>query len=196
MWCFHSYLLVFYLTPFRLDSLAAGSLLALLMARPSAVRFATRWSGTAAAALTLALLAVLPLGFLRRNAPGALVNAIGYSWMAAIACCVVAYLVLRRGSMLERLASRQAIVTMGILSYGFYLYHPIVIWMVDSLLDRVHVYHWKVFALLTFSLSVACSWLSLRFFELPIQAWVRSQISEHRTLGGATVFVPTAALVE
>jgi peptidoglycan/LPS O-acetylase OafA/YrhL len=112
---FHSYGPIYLLTPFRLDSLVAGSLLALLTDAPW-----QRWCGWAALALSPFLILCTTTA---RDANSVAYNALAYSFFAVIYFCLVAWvLALRSGVVYEFLSSRP-MTYLGRISYGVYLFH-------------------------------------------------------------------------
>jgi peptidoglycan/LPS O-acetylase OafA/YrhL len=62
-------------------------------------------------------------------------------------------------------------VQLGVISYGFYLYHPIVIGLFHEWGARNHVSHLARFTPIYLALSLAASWISYKFYEKPIIDW-------------------------
>jgi len=118
---------IFLLTPFRIDGLAAGSALALLVEGDRRPRALAHWSwvGSAAAA-TLFLTAELADKTFRRTTDSLLFNSIGYSLVVAASFFLLAHLVLNPRSRMARCLSVRPIVFIGTISYGFYLYQEAV----------------------------------------------------------------------
>ncbi|WP_263367257.1 acyltransferase family protein [Edaphobacter bradus] len=116
---FDSWAYIYYLTPFRLDSLAAGSLLALLTEAGAAFPW-QRWCGWAVLALSPSFLFCSTTV---RDVNSVTYNALAYSFFAAIYFCLVAWvLMLRRGVVYDILSSRP-VTYLGRISYGVYLFH-------------------------------------------------------------------------
>jgi peptidoglycan/LPS O-acetylase OafA/YrhL len=114
---------IFLLTPFRLDALLAGALLALWLEGQNEVSALKRWSlpGTVSLfALFLGLEAVFP-GF-RRTADSIAFNSLAYSVTAIASALLIAHLVLTPEGWLAKLLSRKPIVYLGTISYGMYLF--------------------------------------------------------------------------
>lgn len=169
---------IFYLTPFRLDSLAAGSLLALLVEDSAASRILARWSGWAAVSLTAVFLFVSYLFYpwFVRSYNTVLYNTTSYSTLAAIYFFVVAWvLFLRQGTLVERVLSWGPVVYVGRISYGIYLFHPFVIATLKRLLHLPYgiageAANRKIFPV-AILISVSVCALLHRFIELPMRGW-------------------------
>lgn len=169
---------IFYLTPFRLDSLAAGSLLALLVEDAAAARTLMRWSGWAAVALTTAFLVVSYLFYpwFVRSYNTVLYNTTSYSTLAAIYFFVVAWvLFLREGGWVERLLSWVPVVYLGRISYGIYLFHPFVNASLKKLLHMSYgiageASNRRIFPAAILITGVVCA-LLYRLVEVPVRAW-------------------------
>ncbi len=114
------------LTPFRLDGLLAGAVLAMAMERPGFRDRVARWSTP----LLLAVAATLVLGYVacgwdNMRRPVALVGypVLAATFVAVVACCVV----LPPTHPFIRAASHPALTTFGRYSYGLYALHIAVI---------------------------------------------------------------------
>ena len=123
-----SRLYIYNLTPFRLDGLAAGSLLALLLADPRAESLLEKYSLSA-------FLACVGLYVMLRLAVGEdfsfaynhyLFNSIGYSLVALSSVCLISHLLSRQEGRLSALFSFGPLVILGRISYGVYLLHVLV----------------------------------------------------------------------
>ncbi len=176
-----TYLPVYYLTPFRLDGLAAGSLLALLLEDPRAKDFLTRWSGKAAAILCIALVVLFTRPSFQREANSWWFNSTGYSLIAASCFFVLAYVYLHENAGLSRFFSLRPIVFIGTISYGLYLFSPIVMVRLDQLSIRWGYPHRHRLSPITLAIAVLVSWLSFRFYEKPIISWGHRKASELKT---------------
>ncbi len=158
---------IYYLTPFRLDGLAAGSLLALLSERKR--EWIERYSGPGflAAVAAFSFLSMVP-GF-NRDANSAWFNSLGYSMLVAISFLAVAHRNQAQSPASGILAWGPA-VYVGSISYGLYLIHPLFLPVAHHILGK----------LASGVISIALAALSFRFVETPILRWGRSLIHPPR----------------
>jgi peptidoglycan/LPS O-acetylase OafA/YrhL len=152
---------VYFLTPSRMDLLAAGGLLAIYRTnveeRPSEFQSYAFYFG-AACALIFCCLTVSVASF-RTSANSILFNSLGYSLSVGFFVALLTYLlVLKRGPLLWVL-TRPAIVFLGTISYMMYLVHQIAIALVPSS---------PSVALLGTILFSALSW---KLIEEPLLGW-------------------------
>ena len=169
---------IFGLTIFRLDSLVAGSLLALLAEDENASRYLARWSGWAALALATIFLAVSHLlsPWFVRMTNTVLYNTTAYSMLAAIYFFVVAWvLFLKEGGLAERLLSSSPMIFIAKISYGLDLFNPFIRAILKKLLHQPfgeagEPGSRKIFPI-AIVLSVSLCTLLYRYVEVPILAW-------------------------
>jgi peptidoglycan/LPS O-acetylase OafA/YrhL len=166
---------IFLLTPFRIDGLAAGAALALLLEDGRCPAMLLRWSGSASF-----LIAALFLGLeffvksFRRTADTELFNGFGYSLVVFAAFFLLSYLVLVPNSMLTKLLSSRILVFVGTISYGFYLFQELVKDVLQSFLgaSASHIFLFLPDLAITATLAT----ISFYFFEKPImrlgKAWL------------------------
>lgn len=168
---------VWFSTPGSMDSLGAGALLALWQKGPETVpgrtgdllrslpsaSFAARgwvpWAG-----LALVWLAQLPPSFNGSSPLTELTRTAGFALLVLHASYGF------RG-VAGRIASHSWILLTGMLSYGLYLYHPIVHVFCGRALEAwAHGAAWAPSAewISAFVLSFVVAWVSFRFFERPI----------------------------
>jgi peptidoglycan/LPS O-acetylase OafA/YrhL len=108
----------YYLTPFRIDSLATGSLLALLTEDEVKIPF-QRWAGWAALFLASTLLILhRSLPYFGRHTNSALFNSIGYSLVSGTCLCVVAWVLALEGGVANTVLSWKPLTYLGRISYG------------------------------------------------------------------------------
>ena len=116
----------YFLTPFRVDEMAFGCLLALLIEDSVAVELLKRWAGCAFVAVTGVYLSAWV--YLRHIYfyPGGhtkLFDSMGY-WLVALAStALIAHLYLTPTGYAARMFSFRPLVWLGRISYGVYLYH-------------------------------------------------------------------------
>jgi peptidoglycan/LPS O-acetylase OafA/YrhL len=177
---------IYYLTPFRLDGLAAGSLLAVSIESPKAAEAWKKWSF---AALPLSLVAFITLSItlsntFNRDANTVLFNSLGYSLMALLSLSFVTYVYLNQDSIVSRLLASRALVFVGTISYGIYLFHPTVLAIAERLAG-VHTFPVDpvmAHKLFWFDLpaTLLIAWVSFRLYEKPITLWGRRKAAELR----------------
>ncbi|MGY1642021.1 acyltransferase family protein [Geodermatophilus sp. SYSU D00703] len=145
-------------TDTRMDFLLFGCLLSCLT-RTVGVRRLARWMGRAFPAA--ALVAVAWLLF---HGPGNdLVWTAGYTVMAVSSAVVVGHVALRPGSRAGRALTLPAMVWLGKISYGFYLWHfPVLAFLRTAHVPPVGL------VVLGLLLTVPVAWASFRFVEAPI----------------------------
>ena len=173
----HPLLMIYLLTPFRLDGLAAGSLLALLDSHGEAQSLLKRHSGALALApiaLYAGLLVWLGPRF-SRYADTVVFNGAGYSLIALAAFFIVAYVLLNENAWVSKALSFRPLVGLGLISYGVYLFHLLAIGIAEKI---AHVKTFPVPAIVLHRLAIfdipcllVVAYLSYRFYELPIMRW-------------------------
>ena len=164
---------IFLLTPFRLDGLAAGALLSLLLEHDRMTNTLRRWSApvcVAAFGLFFGLELWLPV--FRRPADSVAFNSLGYSLVVLGAFCLVSFLMLKPASLLARLLGLAPFVYIGTISYGCYLYQAPIKILLQPLLAASMP--WKAFVLVDAAATVAVASISFYLMEKPILAWGRT----------------------
>lgn len=165
----HDWQFVYFLTPFRLDGLALGSLLALGLESTSDANMIEKWSGLSTAlfvAIWFSLRAVFGHDFTRDH-PTAIYNSACYSLVSLVAFSLIAYLVSHPGSLLSRALTWRPLVFTGAISYGLYLYQVVI----RETLTRT----WRITDRQAFLIDTPIiflmAWLSFHFYEKPIIVW-------------------------
>jgi peptidoglycan/LPS O-acetylase OafA/YrhL len=172
---FHDFLPIYMLTPFQIDGLAAGSLLALLdeSERPRLVL--TRWAGLAVIfmiALYSSLSYLIPSFY--RNDNTRLFNGGGYTLLVFGMAAVLASIYYHPKSLPSRILASPPVFFMGSISYGFYLYHRVMQDISARLIASIFsVPHGRWAQPVGFLLAIGLSWLSFHFYEKPIIRWGR-----------------------
>lgn len=157
----------YFLTPCRVDLLAAGALLALLQESLSPEQF-KRWSGRAPLLGVVCLATFLALAYLledfRTGANHPLYNTLAFSLIVGIALSVVAYLVPRGSGFAGRVLSSRPLVFLGSISYVCYLVHHLV-------LDRLELLGFPALktAVMAYALTVLLATASWYLLERPMQ---------------------------
>ncbi len=145
-------------------------------------------------ALIAATFLVLSLtrGF-HRDANTMLFNSLGY-WLVYLgAGFLIAHVLLRPSSPISRILEWKPAVFLGSISYGFYLFHPVGITLMEKLGIELKFVHYRTLSPLAFVIIAAFSWLSFRYYEQPFIAWgkkiaTRLQISTTKEREGSAVF--------
>lgn len=167
------------LTWLRLDGLALGALLALLI--PTATGAMRSWVNrycTVPAVIGILLGLSIAITDSRRNDRwGA---SIVFTAVGMLTFAVIGYLLAYRGTKWLAWARFRPAVFMGTISYGFYLYHDFVLRGFDATMEHFHVHalnsHTAAFSgivvrgAITLLLTVAISSLSFYLIERPIMA--------------------------
>ena len=178
---FSNFLFIYVWTCFRLDGLALGALLALLLEESGETATLARWSGPVALigiGLVFALSTAFPTHFNRElNTP--FFNAFGYSLVALSCAGILAYVILHPAALLSQILASAPAVWLGTISYGFYLFHQPVRLALSPHFGRTLV-------LLTFVTTTSVSWLSFTFYERPLSRWGHRRANR---LGAKSAFV-------
>lgn len=171
--------LVYFLTPFRLDGISLGCLLALAMESPRAQKALGRFSSSClviAASIFAGLRLLLGLRFSRGNEP--FYNAAAYSLIALLAFLLIANLVTRTRSIAARVLAWRPLVFLGTISYGLYLYQC----MCRDLIMRIPGIPSHDVAWFSAPLTVVTAWLSFTFYEKPLLDWGKRKAGSYRKL--------------
>jgi peptidoglycan/LPS O-acetylase OafA/YrhL len=158
--------------------LAAGSLLAILLEKNQSAEFLTSWSGRVVAVLFVLLAALFTRPYFQREANSWWFNAFGYSLIIAFCFFFLAAVYLNERSIVSRVLSWRPLVFLGIVSYGFYLFHTFVMWGMDRFGVAIGYPYRHRLSPVTFVLSLTVSWLSFRYYEKPITRWGHRKASE------------------
>jgi len=163
---------IFLLTPFRLDGLAAGALLSLLLEHDRLTSALKRWAGPACvAAFGIFFALELWMPRFRRTADSVLFNSVGYTLVVLGSFCLLSFLILRPASAPSKLLSLSPFVFIGTISYGCYLYQaPVKILMHYLLPSSIPS---TMFFVIDAIMTVALAATSFYIMEKPIIAWGR-----------------------
>jgi peptidoglycan/LPS O-acetylase OafA/YrhL len=175
---------IYYLTPFRIDGIALGSLLALLLEREFWREKLTKCSGmgaAAACAVYLGLRVILGHGHFSPFVYSRIFNLVGYSLVALIAFFVIAYAYLLPDAIPTRILRNKLLTTLGAISYGLYVYSWIVLVLIrrsfpslsDSQAGLIHIV-----------VAVPLSAVLFKYCERPITDWGR-HVAAHLAAKGS-----------
>ena len=185
----HNLVAGYVLMPCRMDGLAMGGILAILLRpgvdRPQAshARLALLLSGSAALAIFCAALV---------NHPGATaydpwMRSVGYSAVDFACASLLCWILLSPSAGLTRVLRLRPLVYTGQIAYGLYLLHEPTSWIARRILGGIET-HSALSVPITFAASFIAAGLSWRFFESPFLAWkARLQVREsvHVRLSGS-----------
>lgn len=177
----HSWLPIFALTPFRLDGLAAGSLLALLLEDETTTATIARYSGPVAIVAASIFLASSYSPEFRQRSNTIWFNSVAFTEVSVGAAAWIGFTVTRKNARISRLLSKPALAYVGLISYGIYLYHELVLESVQRILWRIHFDHMRIVFPITASLIGLISVLSFNYYEKPIVAWGHRKAKQLRT---------------
>jgi peptidoglycan/LPS O-acetylase OafA/YrhL len=166
---------IYVLLPTRMDALAAGAFLALVVRGENGISVLGKWPMFLFSACSTILLAIYLKagGWLSYNDP--LVSIIGYTFIAtAFASLIALLLTAEPRSWLCRIFSGRSLVFLGKYSYGLYVLHIPVIWFLESngLQTGLFPRLWGsslpgvlVFCVIGGGLSVLCAMASYHLWE-------------------------------
>jgi peptidoglycan/LPS O-acetylase OafA/YrhL len=166
----------YYLTPFRLDGLACGALLALIDLTGRGKDLLRRWGGWAALVGWTVLTALeLTIPSFTFPSGSLLFNGLAYSLAALASLATIGWVAWNPESLVSRMLALPPVAWIGRISYGMYLYHVMVLIMTRHLFhappppDGAH--STRLLVLIDLPLTVLFSWISFRFLEAPILRW-------------------------
>jgi peptidoglycan/LPS O-acetylase OafA/YrhL len=171
---FHTCWPIYFLTPFQLDGLAAGALLALLLEDSSRSEWVSRWCARVLLPSIAVFLGLSQFSFFQRETNTILFNGLGYSLITLSSVSLIGYVLLRKDALLSRMLSSPIAVFFGTISYGFYLFHGLGLMLTGEIAIFLHsTDHIRRLIPLTLIPITIFSWLSFRFYETPIIRWGR-----------------------
>lgn len=159
---------MYILTPFRLDGLTAGSLLAILLESERWGERLQRWAGPLAAAFLIVFAACSRIPGFWYRADSYSFNIFGYTLIAGAATFGIAWILLRPETPIARALAYPALVFIGLISYSAYLYHVMVVQAVQLAVVRIGFNHMRTVSPITAALTVLLAWVSYRFYEQPL----------------------------
>ena len=164
---------IYFLTPFQLDGLAAGSLLAILLEDAAITERLRAWSGKVALLILVIFAALDRIPTFNVGANSIAFNSLGYSIVSLAAASFILYVLLQPHAIISKTLSVPFLVFLGTVSYGIYLFHVLGIDLIVQIGGRLGILHAQRLAGAALPLIVAFSWLSFKFYEQPIINWGR-----------------------
>jgi len=162
---------IYYLTPFRIDGIALGSLLALLLEQRPWQERLTKWSWAGA---VLASVVYLGLWATRAHfhpmAFDPIFNLTGYSVVVIIGFFVVAYACLRPDEIPTRILRNRLLTKLGVISYGVYVYSWILRALIGHYFTGLSTFYLGLIHILV---SLPVSAVLFKYYEQPITNWGR-----------------------
>lgn len=160
------------LTPFRMDGLALGALVAWSVRQPTAKPFYARLARNWERVLATGAIALATLSLLRPADGSPMLCLAGYGTLAVVFSMTLAVVVGVRPSALNAPLCARPLVHLGRHSYFVYLWHSLIGGGVIAMLGGPHFSLNSLPALGAVVLAVAATWgaavLSWRFFEGPL----------------------------
>jgi peptidoglycan/LPS O-acetylase OafA/YrhL len=167
----HNPNLIYYLTPFRIDGIALGSLLALLLEQSHWRELLGRWSACGAV-----LAAAVYWGLRKYLGPhhffpwghSAVFDGVGYWLVAVAAFFVIAYARLRPDTVATRVLRNPLLVSLGVISYGLYVYSRIFLIVLRARVPTLSRYQSGI---LDIVVAIPTAAVLFKCYERPITAW-------------------------
>jgi peptidoglycan/LPS O-acetylase OafA/YrhL len=160
---------LYFLTPFRMDEIALGCLLALLLEETFWENWLRKWAGAGFVLVVGAYLMVWAfLGHLHTVGNGALFNLIAFSLVAFAGFFAVAYARLGPDTAPNRFLQNRLLVKLGRISYGVYVYSFIILQLFTRYVPSLST---SQAGLIHIIVSVVFSAISFRYYEWPITSW-------------------------
>ena len=164
---------IYLLTPFRIDGIAMGSMLALLLEDQYWQERLRKWSGVTVvvvSAMYLTLWIILGHSHFYPQAYNPVFNSVGYLLVALVAFFAIAYAFLRPEALSTRMLRIRPLAGLGVISYGLYVYS----WILLVLIRRIDPsLSWRQAGLIHVAIAIPLSAVLFRFYERPITAWGR-----------------------
>lgn len=156
---------IYYLTPFRMDTLAWGAAIAIFEREdPACIRSRHRLASVCAIAAGIVLCALSPLhSFHRTTGNGIFFNILGFSLIGLVFAGTVFHALGSQEGFAHAILTLRPLRYMGQISYTFYLYHFGVLMLIRQ------YFHSTIFcSALNFGITGAIAAVSWAFYESPI----------------------------
>jgi peptidoglycan/LPS O-acetylase OafA/YrhL len=158
----HAFHMVYVGTPFRLDGLAAGALIAILSRHPKALASMRRWSGAIFAAGIAASIPLIRITGVETQTSALLFTCLAAGFAGMVAACAT-------GASWTRALRSGALGAVGRISFGLYVLQFPVFKAVEVACSRMHrtLPNWEL-VLLKIALLFAAAAISWRRLEEPL----------------------------
>jgi peptidoglycan/LPS O-acetylase OafA/YrhL len=169
--------LIYFLTPFRLDGLSLGALLALLLESQHMQNLLKRtsfWACISCASIFILLKHEMGSAF----APGSalLFNTLAYSLISLTAFFLISHLLTQPSTVLGHILSTPVLVFVGTISYGMYVYQIVIR---DQCMRFLHM-PVKEVLFISLPATICIGWLSFQLYELPLVRWGKHRAEQLR----------------
>ncbi len=162
------------LTPFKLDGLALGAFLAVMVRQPGGLdRLVRALPRVVAASGALLAVTFVWTALVSRNELELVGSVRAALFQILLACLLVGALIAPKQSRISRFFSSRVMVFLGTYSYGLYVYHHFISYYMVSNRTEVELGHWlgshglavTLQAVLGMGMSLALAYLSYEYFE-------------------------------
>jgi len=162
------------LTPFKLDGLALGAFLAVMVRQPGGLdRLVRALPRVVAASGTLLAVTFVWTALVSRHELELVGSVRAALFQILLACLLVGALIAPKPSRISRFFSSRVMVFLGTYSYGLYVYHHFISYYLVSNRTEVELGHWlgshglavTLQAVLGMGMSLALAYLSYEYFE-------------------------------
>ena len=175
----HDWVFTYFLTPFRLDGLACGALIAIAIQHPETRELLGRCAGPIAALGLIALAACMPRMAIAQHKQ--FHNAVVFSLLAVTFAGVLAYLLTADAKALPaRALGWPPLTWLGRVSYGVYLYHFAIFLFVQRLASRPGMPRFHGITEAAILLTLLAAWVSFHYIEAPIIEWGKRRAGRNR----------------
>ncbi|MBW8757006.1 MAG: acyltransferase [Burkholderiales bacterium] len=163
----HRPLFLITFTPILLGVLAAHLMHEPRTGRALAAALGNRWMPPLL--LALAMLVVQYAAELRGPQQVVVLRGLPYTAVHVLFCLALVAMVINPRGLFSRTLQSRPLAYLGSISYGIYLYHTMIIWLVDRVCSprHIHLSPFQLFVLVSV-LSVSVAALSFRYIETPI----------------------------
>jgi peptidoglycan/LPS O-acetylase OafA/YrhL len=166
-----TYWVIYVLTPFQLDGLVAGSLLAVLLEEPMWTSRLARVAGPVTLVSFLIFCAASRIPPFDVKANSLIFNMLGYSLVTLVAASFVTYTVLKQQTVTSRILSHPVLAWIGLISYGIYLYHVLIVRATQLVLWRIRFDHMRTMEPVILAATLLLSAGSYYLYEKPLIRW-------------------------
>jgi peptidoglycan/LPS O-acetylase OafA/YrhL len=180
-------------TPARMDALMLGVALACIVRNAAALQIAARWQRPLNC-VAMILLALQLGGFwsyaaqhwkfaLHHRYLDRVVVLVEYPLINIAMAILFMNIFTRKSGAFRPLVRSKPLAAVGLISYGLYMYHQIFNWGLWQLIQGTSPIGMTIdkayMPVLVLAASLATSWLSLRYFELPVRRWITNFSRSH-----------------